>query len=192
MRKLSIGMLALGAAVALAPNAFADSFSFSVNGSGLSGGGTLITTSLGGGLEAITGGTITLNGLTATIVPDPVLGGLNSFGAGWNYQGTGPSYNFLYDNILPADTAGGILFQLSNGELIEIWSIDGVVYWNGVVDGSWIFSDYADSPFGDPITMDISATPEPGTLLLLGTGLLGLAFVTFRKSRQSGKLTLNW
>jgi hypothetical protein len=39
---------------------------------------------------------------------------------------------------------------------------------------------------GAPADFEMSATPEPSSLLLLGTGLLGLAFVAFRKAKSSG------
>jgi hypothetical protein len=42
---------------------------------------------------------------------------------------------------------------------------------------------------GESLTVDssdVSETPEPSSLLLLGTGLLGLAVVVFRKAKSSG------
>lgn len=42
---------------------------------------------------------------------------------------------------------------------------------------------------GESLTVDsadVSETPEPSSLLLLGTGLLGLAVVAFRKAKSSG------
>ena len=53
-------------------------------------------------------------------------------------------------------------------------------------DGSWTGGDL------DPANIvNENTTPEPSSLLLLGTGLLGLAFVVFRKAKPSGGLVLH-
>jgi len=39
--------------------------------------------------------------------------------------------------------------------------------------------------YEDNLDVDATSAPEPGSLFLLGTGLLGLAFVVFRKSRNA-------
>jgi hypothetical protein len=39
--------------------------------------------------------------------------------------------------------------------------------------------------YEDNLDVDATSAPEPGSLVLLGTGLLGLAFVAFRKSRNA-------
>jgi hypothetical protein len=71
------------------------------------------------------------------------------------------------------------------GAVFNIYSDGGTLYWNEVVDGAWAI-DPLTGAGGDPlnISVDYSTIPEPSSLLLLGTGLLLLAVVIFRKVKS--------
>lgn len=62
----------------------------------------------------------------------------------------------------------------------------GTIDDNGVMVGATWSASTAAQGNGVSFTFDSAVTPEPSSLVLLGTSLLGLAFVAFRKAKSTG------
>ena len=193
MKILSLPLLALAAALAIAPAAKADSFGFIYTApGGVSGSGILVGTDLGYNvslasdewlISSVTGGTFDdgVNSGPISLVqnPDTINGSPQS----------DPYSLFTYDDLLYPYGAGGQnldyngLFFNFDGMELNLWE-GGFPYTEG-----WY--EY------DPVTTNSNSgsgifyiTPEPGTLLLLSTGLFCLAGLLLRR-RAASALVMN-
>jgi len=145
-------------------------FTFSIGGN--IGSALLTTTDLGGGHSLATGGTLDVTAGAAVGTYSLSLGGPAPF--------ISPSGAFQVDNVLtpaadPILDTYGLLFG-SGGVEINIWGNSPGNY----SFYSWTGGSYVVSTTG-PGAVTATAVPEPTTLLLLGSGLIGIATMTSRK-----------
>lgn len=168
MKSFHLLLAASAVVCAAVPVAHADSFSFSFGAPGttyVSGSGTLIASQNADGSYLVTSATGT------TDDGDGVAQMIESLEQPGNYE--------MNDNLLFSDGAGGYTFDyvglsymLSDGAQVNLIA--------NLAEEILISGAAGENGYAEPITITAN-TPEPGSLVLLGTGLLGGVGVVRRR-----------
>jgi hypothetical protein len=205
MKKFSFTLLAMAAALAITPAAVADSFSYTITGSNFTADVTFTTGNTALSVPGPGGGNVNAYLITNVAGTFDITGNspINFTSAtvanagGANADNLADNGEFLFDNLLypalPGNEVldwGGVVFAPNNGSYYL--NLFGGAFGSGAPDDtSFYFADNGNYHYNDPVvdTKNPNApppvftpVPEPGTLFLLGTGLLGLAIIVFRKA----------
>jgi hypothetical protein len=173
MRSLSmLALLVLPATLLLSPRAFGDTISLNLTAPVQSGtAGSTVSFFATVAAPGTNGGTVFLNGdgfdVTSPLVLDDsgfLLDFPLSLGPGDSFSG------LLFSIALPADVAAG--FYTGSFEIL-----------GGANDGA--FDELSSVDFQVNVAPTASTVPEPESLMLLATGLPGVAFLVQKKWRRS-------
>ena len=198
MRKTSISLIAMAAALAVAPIALADS----ITGTLGIGGSDTSTVTLSPNGEVVTSFSISFSGTgtvfsgtgtfagasgpaTMTGISSSNFDGVTLFDV---TSGTGAPITFTIEGPISALDTAGVLVVTGSGMLTEA----GFTETPGTFEfstGSSSTSDGSSTTFQTTAEATGSSgpvVPEPSSLVFLGTGLFALALFAFRKARPSG------